>query len=111
MSNERLETLIKMYKENPNDPFICYGIFLEYQNFNTTEAEKFLKILLNDFPQYLPTYYKAAEFYTQTEKYDLAMKCYNDGIDLAKQQQNQHALGELTQAKSFLEEDMEDLDD
>lgn len=109
MSPSRLDLLLKMQQENPSDAFVVYGLFLEYRKENKHEfAKKCLTELLHNHSTYLPTYYQAASFYIETGLLQEAMNMYDKGIDLAIENNDQHALKELHQAKGFLEEDMEE---
>lgn len=98
MNNERLSKLLDYYNQNPNDPFIIYGIALEYSEENADEALKFYNILLDNHPEYLPTYYHAAALLAELEITDRAEEVYIKGIALAEKKNDQHTLKELKNA-------------
>jgi tetratricopeptide (TPR) repeat protein len=98
MNNKRLSKLLDFQKQNPDDPFILYGIALEYSGEAPEEALKFFNILLNDHPDYLPTYYHAAALLAELEMTDKAEEVYKKGIALAEKEDDQHALKELKNA-------------
>lgn len=111
MANERLERLLKYYSENPNDPFIIYGLALEYRKSGQQkEAWQYFKILLINHPDYLPTYYQAAEFAAEELGHlEEARQIYQTGLEKCRKQGDNFAQRELQSAyENFLFEN--DLD-
>lgn len=98
----RLEQLEKMLKETPNDPFLIYGMALEYRNTNIKLAKEKFDYLLATFPDYLPCYYQAGALYEEIDE-DRAVLIYSKGMDLSKQQNNMHSYGELKSALELLQ--------
>ncbi len=108
MSDDRLKYLLALSKETANDPFIHYGLFLEYKKINhVEEAKAQLDTLLKYFSNYLPAYYQAAHFFEEQQDFKKAVFCYEKGIELAKLQDNHHILAELNREYEFLKEDLE----
>lgn len=106
MNENRLNLLKKYYEEDPNDPFNIYAIAIEYKNFNNEKAKEYFRILLEKHPDYLPTYFHAAELYAETGDKGLAENIFTKGIELAKKQNNLKTLHELqTSYNNFLFED------
>lgn len=104
----RLDYLIQLHQEQPNDPFLVYGIALEYKKHNAPEASVFFEKLVHSFPEYLPTYYQAAEYYVENNKMELALIIYEKGIKLASSLNEMKTLAELKNAKQNLEIDLMD---
>ena len=53
--SDRLKSLFEIYKKNPNDSFVTYGIALEYiSTGNYDEAEKYLSEIITNDPDYVP---------------------------------------------------------
>lgn len=105
MQTTFLEKLLAFYEEDPGDPFNLYALALEYQKFDASKASRFYSELLSRYPEYLPTYYHAAQFFTNSEQIERAEFIYKSGIELAKNQQNSKAEIELTRAyRSFQDE-------
>lgn len=103
MNENRLNLLKKYYEEDPHDPFNIYAIAMEYINSDTAKAKEYFNILLNKHPEYLPTYYHAAELYANSGDKDLAENIFVRGIELAKKQNNLKTLRELqTSYNNFL---------
>lgn len=98
MSNNRIEKLKEFYQQNPNDPFVIYGLALEYVKTDPDKAAEHFDILLQHHPDYLPTYYHAAALYAEMDQRTKAEYIYIKGIDLAELTNDQHTLRELKNA-------------
>ena len=99
MSNShRIQQLLEFMEEEPENPFNVYALALEYQNHDAVKAGHYFNILLRDHGSYLPTYYHAAAFFAETGDLARAGKTYEEGIDLAAQNGDDHALRELKNA-------------
>lgn len=97
--NEARLTLLKSYlKEDPNDPFNYYAIATEYLQEAPETAKEYFDRLLSDFPDYLATYFHAAQLYADFEEYERAEEIYKAGIALAERQENAKTLRELQTA-------------
>ncbi|TDB64468.1 tetratricopeptide repeat protein [Arundinibacter roseus] len=106
MNTSRLDHLLNFYQEDPQDPFNAYALALEYSKYSTTQAKSYFELLLKDFPEYLPTYYHAAQFFYDLEEIETARDVYQKGIDLADKQRNSKTLEELKRALRALEDDV-----
>ncbi len=108
METSFLEKLLTFYEEDPDDPFNLYALALEYQKYDATNASKFYKELLAKHPEYLPTYYHAAQFFGNLEELEMAEFIFKIGIELAKKQQNSKVEQELIRAyQSHQDEQMD----
>jgi Tfp pilus assembly protein PilF len=105
MQEERLKILLKYLEEEPNDPFNMYAIAMEYLNKDSLLAKFYLEKLLNEYPEYLPTYYHAAAIYFELEEFEKAEHTYLLGIEKAQQQHSKKAFDELNRSyRMFLDE-------
>jgi len=102
----RLEYLLELHQEQPNDPFIVYGIMLEYKKNNSDETTQYVNLMLTSFPDYLATYYQAAEYFAEKGSYEKALEIYEKGIALAISLNEMKTLAELKNAKQNLEIDL-----
>jgi tetratricopeptide (TPR) repeat protein len=100
MNSDRIKTLEQWIKEDPNDPFNKYGLAIELLQTESERAEALFDELLKDHPNYLPTYYMAANLFAGRNQPEKAIGILERGIELAKKQNNEKALREL---KSELE--------
>jgi len=98
---KRLEQLKTMIIESPDDPFLIYGLALEYRNVDLFKAKEVFDDLLERFPDYLPTYYQSANLYEEIDE-ERAIDIYKKGMELAQSQKNMHAFGELKSAYEIL---------
>src|SRR5688572_26342778 len=107
MAETRLQQLIQFYKDDPNDPFNIYGLALEYQKTDIKQSERYFDQLLNNFPDYLPTYYHAAKLKSSLKLNEDAINIYKRGIYLAKKLNEPKAQQELQSAYNELMFEME----
>lgn len=97
--NEARITLLKKYiEEDPNDPFNYYAIATEMVGQMPEKAKEYFALLLGQHPDYLPTYYHAAQLWADEEAYEKAEAIYKKGIALATKQENHKTLRELNTA-------------
>ena len=105
MNSARLEQLLTFYKETPNDPFILYALALEYKRIQPKESNRLFRQLMQEHPDYLPTYYQAAAFHEEQGNLEEARRLYELGIQLASRLNDQSALRELKAAYGLLNDD------
>jgi len=98
VNDTRISLLKKFIEEEPANPFNRYALAMEYYKEAPHEALVILERLLNECPDYLPSYYKAAHLYWEKDEWDLAEKTFQAGLQLAEQQNDQKALMELRSA-------------
>ncbi len=96
--NPRLTQLLAFYEEDPTDPFTIYAIATEFRPTDPRKARTFYEKLLAEHPDYVGTYYHVASLYVQLNEPDLAEKAYQKGMQVSRQQGQQHAFAELQQA-------------
>jgi tetratricopeptide (TPR) repeat protein len=106
-NDQRIKLLQKFIKEEPGNPFNKYALAMEYYEAEKEKAQAILDSLLEDSPDYLPTYYKAAHLHWTLEELEKAASIFSIGIDLAKKQDDQKALGELNSAYLNLQFEMD----
>jgi len=98
VNKKRINLLKKYIVEEPANPFNAYALAMEYFKKEPTSALQILEGLLNEHPDYLPTYYKAAHLYWEKDEWDLAEQTFLSGIRLAELQADEKALKELKSA-------------
>lgn len=98
MNNHRLRQLLGFYEEDPADPFNLYALALEYRNADAEQAAFFFQKLLREFPDYLPTYYPAAQFFAEQSDEATARATFEKGISLALSNGQEKAHHELQAA-------------
>ncbi len=98
MNQKRIAQLEEFKKESPDDPFILYALATEYKEEMPEKAKLIFDELLEDFPDYIGTYYHAAALYSEHFDRDKAEEIYEKGIKKAQENGEQHALKELKNA-------------
>jgi len=102
MNPSRLDQLFEFYKEDPNDPFTIYAIATEFLKIDIEKSRYYYEILLANHENYVGTYYHAGKLYEQIGEKDQAEKIYKKGMQISRQEGNQHAFAELQQVYNKL---------
>ncbi|SFC09722.1 Tetratricopeptide repeat-containing protein [Parapedobacter composti] len=113
MKNDRLTQLIGFLSESPADPFVKYALATEYlKSGNTDQALRYYEDLRTNHADYVGTYYHLGKLYEALGKPDEAISAYEQGMQVAKDKRDMHALSELQAAyqaaAGFDEEDDDD---
>lgn len=82
---ERIQQLLNFLEKEPNDTFLIYALATEYLKTDTQKALAYFENLLQNHSDYIPTYYHAAELYTNLENYKQANNTYLKGIEVCEQ--------------------------
>ena len=98
MNEKRIELLKSYIAEEPQNPFNTYALAMEYFEHAPEHAAELLLSLSEQHPDYLPTYYKAANLCWELGQLSKARTLFEKGIELAKSQKDEKALGELNTA-------------
>ncbi len=100
--SSRLDSLLQMLEKDPEDSFLLYGIALEYNSVKDyTNAEHYLKKILNSNPDYVPAYMQLALLMENLNKIEEAKDYYLIGITAAKKTNDTKAAKEM---EAFLDE-------
>jgi Tfp pilus assembly protein PilF len=94
----RLEMLIRDFEEDPKDPFNIYALAIEYLKTDREKSRSLFEILMDQHPDYVPTYYHAAKLYQDLNARDRAISTYEKGMLVATNQGEQKAYRELRAA-------------
>ncbi len=100
MNKSRLDQLRSFYEEDPEDPFTRYALAQEHlKQDNSSRALTLFEELVETDPDYVGTYYHLGKLYEQLDRTDDALDTYEQGIEVAREQEAQKALSELQDAK------------
>lgn len=98
MPADRLKQLEQFYQEDPRDPFNLYALALEYFKSDSSKTRELFDVLLEEHPDYLPTYYHAGKLYEDLGDTATASQIFEKGIELATKKNDAKALRELRSA-------------
>jgi tetratricopeptide (TPR) repeat protein len=96
MPSERVSMLLDFLRTNPNDPFNYYGLAMEFMAEDSGKSLHYFTVLLEQFPEYLPSYYQAGKLLIETGQPEQAREVIEKGIELARQQGEKKTQQELT---------------
>lgn len=95
MQNERLEQLFSMEVLDNKDPLIKYMIALELAKKEDNRCKTYFLELIEQFPDFLATYYIAGEYFYNQENYILSAEILNKGLLMAENQKNNKTFLEI----------------
>lgn len=95
-NNPRIEYLNILLKDNPNDSFVLFALGKEYQNAgDSVQALHFFEKLSVADPLYTGLYFHLTKLYFDMGQIDNAAKIASKGIQVTRDQGDQHAFSEL----------------
>ena len=109
MNSQRLKTLLEFQKKEPDDPFLLYAIGMEYLKKTPVKAKAYFEELLVKHPDYLPTYYQATQLCISSDDFKRALDLLEQGMIIAKQQNDLATHKELKDLYAYVEEEIENL--
>jgi len=96
---DRIATFQSFIARTPGDPFPRYGLAMEYKaRGDLAAAWTAFSELLDQFPDYVPTYLMAGGTLVALGRRDEAAGVYRRGIEVATRKGDSHARGELETA-------------
>jgi tetratricopeptide (TPR) repeat protein len=96
---DRIATFKSFIARAPQDPFPRYGLAMEHKSRGELAAAwAAFSELLDQFPDYVPTYLMAGGTLTGLGRRDEAAEIYRRGIDVATRKGDPHARSELESA-------------
>ncbi len=105
----RLQRLQQLLDATPNDSFALFALAKEYEGLDDpdTALEYYLRLHAND-PAYVGLYYHLGKLYEKMGQAQQALQTYRQGMEVARQAGDFHALGELNGARLELDDSDED---
>jgi tetratricopeptide (TPR) repeat protein len=100
---DRIATFKSFIARAPGDPFPRYGLAMELRNRgDLADAWAAFSDLIEQFPDYVPTYLMAGGTLTGLGRKDEAAAVYRRGVAAAARKGDAHARGELEAALAEL---------
>lgn len=108
METTRLDRLLGLLKDSPEDAFLLYAIAKEYESWDQwDDAIRYYQRLCKEHPNYVGTYYHYGKLMEKEEEFEEALVLFAKGMEVAKKAGDQHAYAELANAKTNLEIELE----
>lgn len=102
----RLDLLLQLHQEQPNDAFTLFALAKEYEKGAQLEnALKYYLQLQTINPGYVGLYYHLGKLYELLQQPAEAIAVYRSGMAVAKAAKDNHALAELNGARMQIDED------
>lgn len=96
MDKSRKQQLEAMLKDEPGDPFLRYGLAMEYVSAGDDEgALRQFHELFAHSPDYFPGYHQAGQALIRLGRTDGAREVLRRGVAMARKQGEQHAAEEM----------------
>lgn len=100
---KRLAFLEKMAREGSTDPFVGYGLAMEYRSLSRADdALATFRKLRADHPDYVPGYLMCAQLLAELARKDEAREWLETGIGVARKKGDAHAASEMQDALDAL---------
>jgi|SRR3954454_22221975 Tfp pilus assembly protein PilF len=100
----RMRQLRQMLDRQPDDPFLLYGLAMEYKKADEpARALEFFDQVLRRDPNYCYAYYQRAQVHESLGDVDAARRTLREGVEAAKRSGDAHALSEIEAALALLE--------
>jgi tetratricopeptide (TPR) repeat protein len=92
----RREKIEEMLRAEPQDHFLRYGLAAEYDNEGRFEESLVLfRGLMADQPPHVPSFLRSAQLLVKLDRIAEARAVLREGIEIARQQGETHAAGEM----------------
>lgn len=96
---DRINKLQEYLQASPKDNFLRHALALEYvKSGNDEKAQQLFIEILNEFPDYIGSYYHLAKLLERNNQTEQAIQWYEKGMSAAKAAKDQHAYNELQAA-------------
>jgi thioredoxin-like negative regulator of GroEL len=92
----RKQQLEEMLAEDPDDAFLRYGLAMEHLGAGDLEgAWRRFEEMFALTPEYVPAYLQAGQLLVRLGRPDEARDVFRHGVTVARQQNDEHAAGEM----------------
>ena len=107
-NNSTIKKLAASVKANPDDSFSKFALALEFlKRDEVNKARLFFEDIYQKDPGYVGVYYHLGKLYERIGHLGKAEKMYEEGIQIANQQNEKRTLNELEEARTMLKLEQE----
>ena len=99
----RMDQIEALLADDPADPFLRYGLAMEYASAGDDPAAADHLLRLTDDTAYVPAFLMAGQILNRLYRVDEAMAVLRRGIAAAREQGNAHAEGEMATLLASIE--------
>jgi len=100
---DRKTQIEAMLTEDPNDPFLNYGLAMEYVSSGDDDgAVRRFQHLFEVAPDYVPGYLQAGQAFNRLNRLNEARSILQRGLDVARKKGDTHAFEEMSVLLSTL---------
>lgn len=104
IENVRLQRLMEMLKNSPEDSFLLFAAAQEYTKLQDYDsARDFYAELLTKHPDYTGAYLHSGKLYELQENIQAAIAEYEKGVDVCQRLNATHDLNELNTALNIID--------
>ena len=101
---DKLESLLDMLKDAPNEPFILFALAQEcVKKGLDSEALKYYERIITFSPEYTGVYYHMGKLLEQFGRMEDAILTYEKGMQMTSSKGELHAYGELQSALAMVQ--------
>ena len=105
MTADRIHKIQAMLADEPHDTFLRYSLAMEQEKMGDHEAsEAGLRNLMADDPPYVPAFFMLAQHLSSRSQIEDARTILREGIQVARDQKNDHAAAEMSEFLASLGE-------
>lgn len=98
-TTDRMTKLQHMLQKEPHDPFLLYGMALEYKKIgHYHQSLQYLGRVLQHDPGYCVAYLQSGQVHELAGNLDAAREAYRTGVAAAKKKGDMHAAEEMQSA-------------
>lgn len=103
ITTPRMQQLRRMLERTPDDPFLLYGIALEYKKTNDFDnAIEYLDRALRADAGYCYAYFQKGQVLESRGDLEAARRIYREGIEAATRKGDEHARSEIEGALGMI---------
>ncbi len=96
---DRIEQIRTFLQDSPKDNFLRHALALELIKIGKdSEAKTLFEAILNEYPDYVGSYYHLAKLFERNQQIETAKEWYLKGMEASKKAKDQHSYNELQAA-------------